>query len=396
MRPPTDNLSLYISLPFCRQKCSYCDLNAYAGLDAHKPGYVAALVEEIRNIGAGTVEPIHSVYFGGGTPSAIPADLLTILFEALRSSFNLVDGVEISFEGNPDDLDDGYLTALRALGVNRLSVGVQSAQPNELALFQRTHSFQGAQSAIRLARRAGFDNISLDLIYGIPGQTLAKWQETVAACQAMSPEHLSIYALSIDFNTPLRNWIERGLLSEPDDDLAADMYAWTSDTLANDGYSQYEISSWARGPGGGYELPKLACRHNLQYWLSGPYLGLGAGAHGYHRGYRYANIGSPTAYINRLHSGRPAGYPCSAAVQRQLKVDDRTAMSESMLTGLRLTETGVDIEWFKSRFGADPRSVFEKELERLKRRGLVVEQDNRLLLTRGARLVSNWVFEEFV
>ncbi|MEK7325514.1 MAG: radical SAM family heme chaperone HemW [Chloroflexota bacterium] len=420
-------------MPFCQHKCSYCDLNAYAGLNHLMPAYTTALAKEIRLIGQGTEEKAHSLYFGGGTPSLMPLEQLAEIISAIRGTFVLTDDCEISLEANPDSVDAAYLDGLRTLGVNRLSFGAQSAQANELELFQRTHTFEQVVEAVRLARGAGFANISLDLIYGAPGQTMASWQDTLTKSIALDPDHFSIYALSLDFGTPMRAWVNRGLLPEPDDSLAADMYEWADEELAQAGFGQYEISSWARvgeqwavsskqwtvsskqwavnseqwavnseqwrpftvhcSPFTGFQ-----CRHNLQYWLNLPYLGLGAGAHGCIGGYRYSNVASPTAYIRRMDAtaGEPKPFPFSPALADSIPVDAKTEMDETMLTGLRLVGEGVKRESFQRRFGVAVEDVYAKELRELKERGLTEWDEAGARLTKSGRLVANWVFEKFV
>ncbi|MEK6573040.1 MAG: radical SAM family heme chaperone HemW, partial [Chloroflexota bacterium] len=345
-------ISLYLHFPFCHHKCSYCDLNAYAGLDHLIPAYIAALVSEVRLIGQLMDDRVHTLYFGGGTPSITPLPLLAGVFAAIRESFMLGDDCEVSLEANPDTVDLAYLEGLRVLGVNRLSIGAQSAQGNELTLFQRTHTFDEVASAVGLAREAGFDNVSLDLIYGAPGQTMISWRDTLQQHVALDVEHFSIYALSLDFGTPMRAWVNRGLLPEPDGDLAAEMYEWADEELARAGFAQYEISSWAREESPKFQTPnsKFACRHNLQYWHNLPYLGLGAGAHGCYGGYRYSNVASPTAYISRLAENETKPLPFSPALAESIPIDARTEMSETMLTGLRLTREGVRERDFRERY----------------------------------------------
>jgi oxygen-independent coproporphyrinogen III oxidase len=385
-------VSLYVHLPFCLHKCSYCDLNAYAGLNDLIPTYIAALIDEVRQIGRGTDSVIHTIYFGGGTPSVTPIPLLTQLLAAIRESFNLTPDAEISFEANPETLDEAYLAGLKSLGINRLSIGAQSAQPNELTLFQRTHSWTDVETAMKLARGAGFENVSLDLICGSPGQTMLAWQETLQKALVLNPDHFSVYALSADFNTPMRAWLQRGLLAEPDDDLVADMYAYADTTLAVE-YVQYEISTWARRNA---SPTQFECRHNLQYWRNLPYLGLGAGAHGSFGGVRYANISNPTAYASRMKLARPAVFPFSSALNDFIEIDRDTEMKETLLTGLRLTQYGININEFSERFGVTPLAAFPTELQQLETQHLIEQCDNHIRLTPEARFVSNWVFEKFV
>jgi oxygen-independent coproporphyrinogen-3 oxidase len=376
--------------------------------------YARALAKEIRltprsGLAAGERrEAVHSIFFGGGTPSLTPLDSLSEIFAAIRESFALTGDCEITLEANPGTVTLEYLEGLRALGVNRLSFGVQSAHGNELALFNRIHSFAEACEAVRLARRAGFDNLNLDLIYGIPGQTLERWQESVACALELRPEHLSLYALSLEYGTPMRAWVQRGLLAEPDTDLAAEMYEWADSELDRAGFIQYEISNWARVGdrsqrseiGNRSDLQPLTsdfqCRHNLQYWRNEPYLGFGAGAHGCMNGFRYSNVLSPAAYIQRIEFGEARPFPFSPALAESIPVDAKTEMDETMLLGLRLTGEGVGKEDFRQRFGVTLEDVYAKELMELRERGLVEWDEAAVRLTKGGRLVANWVFEKFV
>lgn len=391
-------ISLYLHFPFCHHKCSYCDLNAYAGLDHLIPAYIAALVNEARLIGQGTVDCVHTLYFGGGTPSITPLPLFADVLAAIRESFMLTDDCEVSLEANPDTVDLAYLEGLHLLGVNRLSIGAQSAQGNELTLFQRTHTFDDVASAVGLAREAGFDNVGLDLIYGVPGQTMMSWQDTLKRHTELDVDHFSVYALSLDFGTPMRAWVNRGLLPEPEGDLAAEMYEWADEELARAGFAQYEISSWAREESPKFQTPnpEFACRHNLQYWRNLPYLGLGAGAHGWYRRHRYSNVASPTAYISRLAENETKPFPFSPALAESTPIDYRTEMNETMLTGLRLTREGVRERDFRERYRVGLRDVFAKELRELRERGLIEWDEKGARLTNGGRLVANWVFEKFV
>ena len=422
-------ISIYIAVPFCVSKCSYCDFNAYAGMNELIAPYARALAKEIRltappgaprhpppspdvvrwERGEGVGGEVHSLFFGGGTPSLAPLDSLSEIFAAIRQSFALTDDCEITLEDNPGTVTLEYLEGLRALGVNRLSFGVQSAHANELQLFNRIHSFEEACEAVRLARRAGFLNVNVDLIYGIPGQTLERWQESVERALLLGPEHLSLYALSLEYGTPMRAWVQRGLLAEPDTDLAAEMYEWADEALAQAGFIQYEISNWARTkdeggsmkdetvfPPSSFRLPTFACRHNLQYWRNDPYLGFGAGAHGCMNGFRYSNVLSPAAYIQRLESGEARPFPFSPALADSIPVDAKTEMDETMLLGLRLTREGVEKDDFRQRFGVAMDDVYAKELGELRERGLVEWDEAAVRVTKGGRLVANWVFEKFV
>ena len=388
-------VSLYLHFPFCQQRCSYCDFNTYAGKDDLLSAYLRALAAEVRWVGRAAPRPlrVHTVYFGGGTPSLAPLDGLESVLEAVGAAFDLAPDAEITLEANPGTLTQDYLRGLRTLGVNRLSLGVQSAHPEELRLLGRIHDYLAVPRTVAWARRAGFRNLNLDLIYGLPGQSLEHWQRTVELALGLRPEHLSLYALTLEHGTPLASWVARGLVPVPDDDLAATMYAWADERLARAGYRQYEISNWAR--------PGYACRHNLQYWRNAPYLGLGAGAHGWIAGVRTVNVRAPEAYIRRLaEAQQPLPFPRTPATVSMHPVSRQEEMEETMMMGLRLTEEGVPREQFRQRFGVDLAVAFAGPIRRLTNLGLLTwaqgPAGEALRLTPQARLVGNVVFREFL
>ncbi|HRQ13750.1 MAG TPA: radical SAM family heme chaperone HemW [Promineifilum sp.] len=295
--------ALYLHIPFCRARCSYCDFNTYTTLGDLQGEYVAALAREIRLVGdtgrageAGRAgderAAVDTIFFGGGTPSLLTPEQVATLLAAVRDSFALASDAEITMEANPGTVDEAWLAAVRALGVNRLSFGVQSALPHELALLGREHDFAAAVTALSAARAAGFDNLNLDLIYGLPGQSVADWQRTLDAALPLGVEHVSLYCLTIEPGTPMQRWLHNGTIMAPDPDTAADQYEAACHALAAAGYGHYEISNWAR--------PGRECRHNIVYWRNRPYLGLGAGAHGMAGGYRYQVVRQPRTYIKRI------------------------------------------------------------------------------------------------
>jgi oxygen-independent coproporphyrinogen-3 oxidase len=385
-----NRLSLYLHIPFCRQRCSYCDFNTYTTLGGLKESYAAALCAEIRQVAGGRRRPAHTIFFGGGTPSLMAPALLAAILETIGQEFDLAPAAEITLEANPGTVDLGYLEALRDLGVNRLSFGAQSAIPGELALLGREHGFAAVVDALRLARQAGFDNLSLDLIYGVPGQSLASWEESLRAALALETSHLSLYCLTIEPGTPMQRWLKNGDIAAPDPDLAADQYALAGELLApvNSGFVHYEISNWAR--------PGFACQHNLTYWRNQEYLGLGAGAHGHAAGYRYQVVRQPRVYIRRLHEGPAGRYPWSSAVAARHAVGAAEAMSDTVITQLRLLEEGLDLDAFEGKFGRSFAGVFGPTVEQLVEWGLLRQDNRRLLLTERGRFLSNQVFYRFM
>jgi len=270
---------------------------------------------------------------------------------------------------------------VRELGVNRLSLGVQSVHEDELRLLGRIHSWEDAVGAVEAARAAGLENVNLDLIYGLPGQTLARWQETLEAALSLEPDHLSLYALTLEEGTPLQERVARGELPPPDDDAAAEMYEWAEARLARAGYVHYELSNWARAE-------RYFCRHNLTYWYNEPYLGFGAGASSWWGGRRWTNVRHPEEYIRRLAAGQ-------SVAEEVEEIGPRLEMGETMMMGLRLVN-GVSDARFRARFGVGLADVFGEALARLSDLGLLEWDGQTARLTPRGRLLGNWVFREFV
>ncbi len=438
------NYSLYLHIPFCAHRCAYCDFNTYAGQEDSIPDYVNALRKEIEFVGkplsptrfARGTSPIfgenggrrkgaHTIFFGGGTPSLLSAPQFASIMDTLRASFALTADAEITIEANPGTVSLEKLQALRKLGINRISFGVQSANAEELKMLERTHNFFDVIEAVSSARKAGFDNLNLDLIYGLPEQTLRTWQTTVKRILDLHPEHISAYALTLEHGTPFGRWSARGLLPLPDPDLAADMYEWASATLEANRYVQYEISNWALDQrrwavdcnasstadiqrSTVYVPPSFACRHNLQYWRGLPYLGFGAGAHGYADGYRYSNVLRIKTYIERMntdHWSLNTGFPLSSATVNHHRQSASDEMSEFMMTGLRLTREGIAAPAFRQRFGRGLMDIYPNEINELISLGLLEwtkrtseagEASKVLRLTSRGRLLGNQVFMRFV
>jgi oxygen-independent coproporphyrinogen-3 oxidase len=388
-------VSVYLHIPFCRHRCGYCDFNTYAGQDGLIPAYVDALISEIGFVraAAGQQLPAHTVFFGGGTPSLLPLHAVERILASLRGGFELAGDAEISMEANPGTLNAEYLRGLRAAGVNRLSLGVQSASPQELLVLERQHDFADVINSVKWVRQAGFDNLNLDWIFGLPGQTLASWQRNLELALELAPEHLSLYALSIEHGTPFKEMDGRGLLALPDADAAADMYELAASLLGAAGYEQYEISNWAKRTANGN---LLACRHNLQYWRTQPYAGLGAGAHGFLGGVRTANVLAPAAYIKRMQEGAAQPFPRTPATASAESIDAQREMNETMMMGLRLVEEGVSQTGFSQRFGSTLDAVYGRQIAKLQRRGLLEAAADALRLTQAGRLLGNQVFLEFV
>jgi len=408
------NTSLYFHIPFCTHRCAYCDFNTYANQEEMIPAYVDALCREVEFVGynsRGRQLPsptVHTIFFGGGTPSLLSPLQFDSIFKSIRAAFTLTEDCEISIEANPGTVSYENLLKLHEIGINRISFGVQSANTEELHMLERAHTFFDVIEAVSSALKAGFDNLNLDLIYGLPEQTLQTWQTTVKRILDLHPEHISAYALTLEHGTPFGRWSSKGLLPLPDPDLAADMYEWASEELEANGYVQYEISNWAKDVAlSGAEHrrsasinPSFACKHNIQYWRSLPYLAFGAGAHGYANGYRYSNVLRIKTYIERL--SHPSSFilhpfPISPATVNHHKQTLQDDISEYMLNNLRLVKAGIADADFRSRFGSGLMDVYPKEIDELIQSGLLAwGESSNLKLTKRGRLLGNQVFIRFI
>lgn len=370
-------LSVYVHVPFCTVKCGYCDFNAYAGMEALSALYRDALLAEI----AGYDEVFHgreiaTIGFGGGTPGeAPPADIAAVI-AAIAARAPLAPGAEVSLEANPGTTTLAALRALRKGGVTRLSFGAQSFDAGELRFLDRIHSPQATATSVGLAREAGFEHVNLDLIYGLPGQSMASWERSLAAALALDIDHLSCYCLTVEEGTPLARRVAAGAVTPGDADLAADMYDRAAELLAAAGFSQYELSNWAR-PGG-------ASRHNQVYWTDGEYLGIGAGAHGYLGGERYGNIAHPRAYIAALSGGAACPWPARLSAYRPSR---EMAIADWISLALRLT-AGFDEAAFARRFGVAMDTAVGPVLDACEEAGLLERDGDVRLSVRGRQLHS--------
>ena len=382
--------AVYIHIPFCIKRCYYCDFITYAGQGDLIGKYVETLLDESKAYRGKITDPIDTVYFGGGTPSVLPAKTIALIITALKGQFYLKENAEITLEANPGTLSLSYLQALRQAGVNRLSLGIQSFDNEDLKVLGRIHNAEQAQEAINFSRQAGFENLSLDLIFGLPGQSLERWQENLKRACDLSVEHLSLYSLILEENTEFARMLTSGELVLPDDDLVADMFEWAIDHLPTQGYQHYEISNWARNV-------DLESRHNKVYWHNLDYLGLGAGAHGRLGERRYQNYDNLQDYIGCVDREDQAGSPY---VMEQIPISRRDAMQEQMMLGLRLTREGVSDIVFKNRFGLAIQEAFPTEIKRLLGAQFVewaqFEDGPHLRLTRRGIMLGNQVFQEFV
>lgn len=373
-------LAVYVHIPFCTVKCGYCDFNAYAGMDNLKDAYAAAMVAEVRaNAPLLAGRRLVSAGFGGGTPGEVPAAHIAAVLEALREHITFDEGAEITLEANPGTVTPAQFHALRRAGVSRLSLGAQSFDPGELQFLDRIHSPEAIVAAVTLARDAGFASVGLDLIYGLPRQTRANWAASVDAAIALSPDHLSTYALTVEEQTPLARRVRDGSVHLPDDDHIATLYEEASETLEAAGYTQYELSNFARK---GHQS-----RHNRVYWTGGDYLAIGAGAHGFLDGERYENVAHPRAYIQAMAAAPGAPRPALCAASRP---GPATAMSDWLSLRLRLLE-GFETTEFEQLFGRRLLDVAGPAIDDCAAAGVLAVDETTIRLTRRGRFLHGEV-----
>jgi oxygen-independent coproporphyrinogen III oxidase len=371
-------LSIYVHIPFCMQKCGYCDFNAYLYREALARAYLAALRQEIMHTAAERRwegYSVPSVYLGGGTPSTLATEDLRSLLELLRTNFPVQTDAEITVEVDPGTIDLSGLEALRAAGFNRLSLGIQAFNDGLLRALGRLHSAADARHVLAWARRAGFMDLNLDLMFGLPGQALAEWEQSLQEAIAFAPTHVSVYGLTIEARTPFSRRQQRGLLMLPDEETQAVMFEGADRLLTAAGYLHYEISNYA--------LPGWRSCHNLHYWRHGEYLGFGAGAHAYVNGYRWENERLPSRYIRAIaERGSAVDAPEFIAGERRIH--------EGLMVGLRLEE-GIDLAAFARDYGVPLATVYAEPIAELTQAGCVQVADGRLRLTNRGRLVADAV-----
>ena len=375
-------VSLYLHIPFCHTRCYYCDFNTYAGILPLREPYVRALLAEIALAGEqarhddGSPRRARTIFFGGGTPSLLTVTQIKRLLHACRAAFALDEDAEITLEANPGTLTSEQLVGLRAAGINRLSLGSQSFDAQLLKTLGRIHTPAEITQALSHARAAGFTSINLDFMFGLPGQSMRQWQETLAQALILRPEHLSLYSLIIEEGTPFFNWTQEGRIIPGDEDLCADMYEYADELLQAAGYVNYEISNWA--------LPGHQSRHNLTYWRNLPYIGMGAGAHSFFAGKRFSNERDPQQYINTLKKQQ-------LPVVESETIEAMQEMSETAFLALR-TASGLHLPTFEERFATPFASFVGNRLRIVEEAGLLEQEGGWLRLSKRGRLLGNEVF----
>lgn len=375
------SIGLYIHIPFCKSKCHYCDFNSQPGKETLMESYFNALEREICNYSSGLSNCIvGSIFIGGGTPSLVDSKYIYQLMNTCRQYFEIDGKAEITIESNPGTLTYEKLLSYRINGINRLSIGLQAWQDIHLKKLGRIHSVEDFKVNLEGAVKAGFKNINADLIFGIPGQNINDWSETVRSVAKSGLHHISCYSLKIEEGTPFYSMLQSGTLQPVDDELDRKMYWYAVDELKKHGYLHYEISNFA--------LPGYECKHNMVYWRAAEYLGIGAGAHSYMAGKRFNNICDIEEYTSAVLNR-------SDTVENVQDIDESESMSEYMILGLRLVD-GICTEQFKERYDEDVFEVFGKQIDKLLKKQLVEQEGGRLRLTPYGLDVANCVFEEFI
>jgi putative oxygen-independent coproporphyrinogen III oxidase len=380
---------VYVHVPFCERRCGYCDFNTYTaselGPGVSRGGYIDTMLRELSLasdvLGDGNpfghhVPPVSTIFFGGGTPTLLPVEHLSVVIREIADRFGLAPDVEITTEANPETLTPGYLVKLRAAGFTRISIGMQSAVPQVLAVLDRLHRPGRPEQVVVEARDAGFEHINLDLIYGAPHETDADWQASLDAAIGAGPDHISAYALVVEQGTALARQVASGVVPAPDDDVQADRYVMADETLRAAGYEWYEISNWARTPAG-------RCRHNELYWSDANWWGFGPGAHSHIAGVRWWNVKHPVRYAAALDAGR------SPAAGRET-LDDDARLTERVMLGVRRREGLSMLDLPRPAQGVVPQ---------LATWGLVDQQlfeGGRVVLTQRGRLMADAVVKELL
>ena len=394
-------IGLYIHIPFCETKCSYCDFNTYAGIENLLTQYIDSICKEIKLWGS--VIPnahISTIFFGGGTPSYIPANLLGQILNTIKNEMDTTNCTEITIESNPNDLSEiKKLEYYLKIGINRISIGIQSFNDIHLKNIDRRHSSSEGIHAIKNAKSAGFENINIDLMFGLPNQTKHEWIQTLEVVPTIPIQHISMYCLTIEKNTPMFHQVNQGVLQMPDQDLAAEMYEIATDFMKQENFRNYEISNWAKN--------NKICEHNLAYWKNQQFIGIGPGAHSLLSSYRFSNIESPKKYIQKLKSNPDFEktqnnkqtdkdkFLTIPTTENYEKQDIKTKMSDTMIMGLRL-DSGINLDEFEEKFQIKIEKIFPGKIDNLISENLINKKNNQIKLSDKGKLLGNEVFINFL
>lgn len=373
---------IYIHIPFCKSRCSYCDFATGLYDRDLAARYVTALIKDIHNTRhVELMREVDTVYFGGGTPSMLSASQIEEILRAIHECFEVAASAEVTMEINPGSVDVEGLREFRRVGVNRASFGAQTFDDRELARLGRAHTSAETRHTFESLRKVGFDNVSFDLIAGLPGQSLEQWKTNVESSLGLRPEHLSFYLLEVHSSTPLAQHIKRGLQPQPDEDLAAEMYEWMLERASSAGYEHYEISNLC--------LPGFESKHNLKYWQGVPYYGFGCSAHSYDgSNHRWSNERDVSAYVQLLENDE-------SPVKTSQELSRDEVRAEAVYLGMRVMR-GLDTNSYRRLFGVDLREEYSEDLSRFEEAGLIEFDGDVVRLTRAGALMSNEVFARFV
>ena len=386
------NIGLYIHIPFCKQKCAYCDFKSYAGKESLISKYVKWLKHELQEVGDGNkldyesnlddLAIVKTIYIGGGTPSFIDGKYIREILDTAREFYKIDENAEITIEVNPGTADRNKLEIYKEAGINRISIGLQSTHNKLLKELGRIHTYEQFLETYSLARGVGFNNINVDLMLGLPKQSMQELEESLHEIIRLEPEHVSVYSLIVEEGTPFYNMMLANKLDLPDDNLEREMYWKTKQMLENAGYVHYEISNFAK--------PGFESKHNLSCWNQEEYIGIGAAAHSYTNNVRYSNVDSVEWYIQNYENGDEADNLIFHEKQNK-----SSKMNEFMMLGLRKIN-GVSIQAFKNRFGENPIYTYKDKLNRLVQEDLVEIEGDAIRLTEKGLDLANLVWEEFV
>ena len=381
--PPDAPIGIYIHIPFCAHICPYCDFTTYRGMESLIPAYVDAIRRDLERQSADVRDRrVQSVFLGGGTPSLLSRDQVKSVLGTVKACFTLLPNAEITLEANPNSADRSVFAAYREAGVNRLSIGVQTTDRRGLRVLGRQHEAVDADAAVQAAAAAGFERLSVDLIFGWPGQTTEIWKRDLEAAERWPVDHLSLYSLIIEAGTPMADAVQRRVLTPLDDDAAGELYELAIEELAGTGFTHYEVANWARSDG-------ARSIHNQVYWRNGDFLGLGSGAHGTLSGRRTMAHPLPKTYIEAVEAG-------ASPFSNSEEIDERTARGETMMLGLRLLEEGVERAAFEHRHGVSLDDAFGGTIRELVGLRLMADDGTRVLLTRRGLMVANDVCARFL
>ena len=385
-------IGLYVHIPFCKSKCSYCDFVSYSSKEELIEEYIKWLCYEIREVGEGIKLDIQNkltdnvvvktIYIGGGTPSFIDSKYITKILETIYKNYNVEPNAEITLEINPGTVDKEKLIEYKNSGINRLSIGTQTSNNNLLKMLGRIHTYEEFEETYNKARKVGFNNINIDFMIGLPNQTLEDIENMIKEIKKLQPNHVSVYSLIVEDNTPIKEKIEKGILKLPNDELERKMYWTIKNKLESLGYKHYEISN--------FSIPNYESKHNLDCWKQGEYMGFGVSAHSYIDGARFSNIDSIEEYIENYKNNKQENNFILHEKQNM-----KSKMQEYVLLGLRKID-GISCSTFEEKFGKDIFDVFEKELTTLMQKDLITAENGYIKLTNKGIDLANIVWEEFV